>query len=104
MQQLFQIATERGIVECATPQRGAVEFAVVAQECVAERFDDGAVAGFAASADGVRDVVGIQHAGAARGERGRHVGFAAADASGEADEIVIRNQGWDIVYQISGGE
>ena len=65
MQQLLEIAAKRRIVECAAAQRSAVELAVGADERSAERFDDGAVARFAAPADRVRDVVGVEDVGAA---------------------------------------
>jgi hypothetical protein len=94
MQQPLEIAPERRIVERATAQRRAVELAVGADERCTERLDDGAMPRFAAAADRVRNVVGVQDVRAARCELRRHLRFAAADAAGETDQVLPghRNQ------------
>ncbi len=91
MQQLLEIAPERRVVERAPAQRRAVELAAVGQERFAQCVDHGAVSRLAAAADRMRDVVGVEHVGAARRERRGHRRLAAADAAGEADQVGSRH-------------
>ena len=50
------------------------------------------MARFAATADGVRNFVGIEDIGATRRECGRHGGLAAADTPGESNQVGPRQK------------
>lgn len=87
MQDRLEATSGLGLFKSERAHRGAVEAAIRRDHAIAEALADGFDRGTARCGERVGDEVGVDDAGAERGEVIGGGALAAADAAGEADDV-----------------